>query len=427
MPFPATYAQTPANLQHQLDEQTQLQQQLADIENQIAQYQQQLTGIQSQKNTLANKIKQLKAKRAQLTLQIKETTLNIQNIQGQIGQTQSEIDKNNQKLSALKIQMSSIIQNINEQDQLSLAAILLSEDGFSGFFAQLHNNEALNQSLAAVVEQVKQSTAALAQQEQQLADQKQQQENFVTIINVQSGQLAQNLADQNDLLAQTKGQESVYQAQISNSQQQANAIRSRIYQLLGISAQITFGEAVKVAQWASGQSGVRPAFLLAILTQESNLGKNVGTCNRPGDPPSKSWKVVMKPDRDQQPFLKITADLGINPDITPVSCPMRDSKGNQIGWGGAMGPAQFIPSTWMGYKDQVAAITGKAANPWDIRDAFLAAAIKLAGGGATSQSGEWAAAMRYFSGGTNTKYRFYGDSVVATAAQYQQDIDALNK
>ena len=31
---------------------------------------------------------------------------------------------------------------------------------------------------------------------------------------------------------------------------------------------------------------MRPAFLLAILTQESDLGKNVGTCNRAGDPPS---------------------------------------------------------------------------------------------------------------------------------------------
>ena len=195
--------------------------------------------------------------------------------------------------------------------------------------------------------------------------------------------------------------------------------------MLGVSTQITFGQALEIAQWASNQTGVRAAFLLAILTQESNLGKNVGTCNRPGDPPEKSWKVVMKPDRDQQPFLTITSELGMNPDITPVSCPMHDSSGNQIGWGGAMGPAQFIPSTWMGWKDKIAAITGKTANPWDIRDAFLAAALKLKAGGAGSKSGEWAAAMLYFSGSTNVRFRFYGDSVVAMANQYQNDIDSL--
>ena len=134
----------------------------------------------------------------------------------------------------------------------------------------------------------------------------------------------------------------------------------------------------------------------------------------------------MKPSRDHEPFLAITAELGMDPDITPVSCPMRDSRGNQIGWGGAMGPAQFIPSTWMGYKDKVSAVTGKSANPWDIRDAFIAAAIKLKAGGAGTIDGEWAAAMIYFSGSTNTRYRFYGDSVVALANQYQNDINTLN-
>ncbi|MEO8065807.1 MAG: hypothetical protein ABI643_03060, partial [Candidatus Doudnabacteria bacterium] len=177
----------------------------------------------------------------------------------------------------------------------------------------------------------------------------------------------------------------------------------------------------------SGQTGVRAAFLLAILTQESNLGKNVGTCNRPGDPPEKSYKVVMKPDRDIPPFIQITQDLGMDPNTTPVSCPQKNKNGSQLGWGGAMGPAQFIPSTWMGYKDKVTALTGKMSNPWDIRDAFLASAIKLKAGGAGSVTGEWAAAMRYFSGGTNTKYRFYGDNVVATANKYQADIDNLNK
>jgi membrane-bound lytic murein transglycosylase B len=197
--------------------------------------------------------------------------------------------------------------------------------------------------------------------------------------------------------------------------------------LIEVSQQITFGQAVAIATWAGEQTGVRPALLLAILTQESNLGKNVGTCNRQGDPPSKSYKVIMKPDRDIQPFLTITGELGRNPDITPVSCPMKDKSGAQIGWGGAMGPAQFIPSTWMGYRGKVTAITGHPADPWDIRDAFLAASIKLAADGGTNKSGEWAAAMKYFCGSTNSAFSFYGDNVVATAAKYQADIDQLNQ
>jgi membrane-bound lytic murein transglycosylase B len=94
-----------------------------------------------------------------------------------------------------------------------------------------------------------------------------------------------------------------------------------------------------------------------------------------------------------------------------------------------MGPAQFIPSTWMGYKDKVAAITGKPqADPWDIRDAFIAAALLLKNNGAdNTKDGQWKAAMRYFSGGTNPAYRFYGDNVLATTAKYEQDIKDLGQ
>ena len=47
------------------------------------------------------------------------------------------------------------------------------------------------------------------------------------------------------------------------------------------------------------------------------------------------------------------------------------------------------------------------ANPWDIRDAFAAAAIKLTSGGADgTYQGEWDAAMRYFSGSTNPQIQF---------------------
>lgn len=214
---------------------------------------------------------------------------------------------------------------------------------------------------------------------------------------------------------------------MQDSKKQAAQIRSRIYELLGVGKQITFGQAVEIAKATSKQTGVSPAFLLAILTQESNLGKNVGTCNRPGDPPEKGWKIIMKPTRDHEPFVTITTELGRDPDVTPVSCPMKNKDGSQLGWGGAMGPAQFIPSTWMGYKDKISAITGKTpADPWDIRDAFMGAALLLKNNGADgTRDGEWKAAMRYFSGGTNVRYRFYGDNVMAQADKYKQDIANL--
>ena len=274
---------------------------------------------------------------------------------------------------------------------------------------------------------MKKTKQELTQQKEVFAEQQEDSVNLLALQTVQQKELGNSLGEQAQLLQETRGKEELYQQALSDSKKRAAQIRNRIYELLGGGKQSSFGEAVQIADWVSKQTGVRTAFLLAILTQESNLGKNVGTCNRSGDPPEKSWRVVMKPERDHKPFLTITEELGRDPDVTPVSCPMKDKNGNQVGWGGAMGPAQFIPSTWMGYRDKVTKLTGKPANPWDIRDAFIAAAIKLKADGANgTEDGEWKAAMRYFSGSTNTKYRFYGDNVLKLAEKYQNDIDELN-
>jgi len=420
------FAVNDPSLQQAQDEKTQLEQQLQDIESQITQYQQELSGITGEKNTLQNKIKQLQKQQATTNLQIKATNLRISQLGNQLDETELAIDESTAKIQRLREQMAQFIRAINEYDNYPVLYAILMNDSLSDIFDEMERYFQMSSGLSELFNEVTQAKIQLDQQAQILAQQQDEAQNLLAIKNLAQQQLTGSVNEQNSLLQETKGKEANYQSILSSAQKKAAEIKNRLYQLLGVPTQVTFGEAVQIAQWASAQTGVRAAFLLAVLTQESNLGKNVGTCNRPDDPPSKSWRVVMKPDRDQQPFLQITGELGLDPDVTPVSCPMRNSKGQQVGWGGAMGPAQFIPSTWMGYKDGVAAIMGRLANPWDIRDAFIAAAIKLKAGGAGTVSGEWAAAMRYFSGSTNLKYRFYGDNVVAIANQYQNDIDSLN-
>jgi peptidoglycan hydrolase CwlO-like protein len=407
--------------------QDELQRQLQAIEQEIAQYEKELSGVQSQKSTLNSKIKQLELQKNKVQAQIHQTSLNIQNINQQINATQDQIDATTAHINELRAKIANLLPDIYDQDQQSTVEILLNNDGLIGFYNELDSYEQINKNLNTLLDQLDTESKQLQAQQDQLSDQEDQQKSFLSIQSLQSAQLASNIGDQNSLLEQTKGVEANYQATLKDKKAQAAKIQNRLYELFGVGPgqQVTFGQAVEIAKYASNQTGVRAAFLLAILTQESSLGKNVGTCNRAGDPPSKSYRVVMKPDRDIKPFLQITSDLGLDPETTPVSCPMM-TKGKQVGWGGAMGPAQFIPSTWMGYKDKIAAITGKPANPWDIRDAFLATAIKTKADGAGTVAGEWAAAMKYFSGGTNVRFRFYGDNVVATANRYQADIDELN-
>lgn len=406
--------------------QAQLEQQLKDLEQEIAGLQKQLSLTTAQKNTLANKIKQLKLKQNELNALIKQTALKINKLEGNITVAETDIKKNDIHQADLKSQLEEMLRESNRSDAQFLVS-LASVQGLSGIFAETQNYLSVSIGLKNIVDELRKVKKDIITKKNALEGQKNDADNLLQVKTIQKQELVNNINEQSDLLTKTKGLEANYTSNLTDKKKIAAQLRSRIYELFNTGKQINFGQAVEIAKLSTRLTGINTAFVLAILTQESNLGKNVGTCNRPNDPPEKSWKVIMKPTRDQDPFLKITSELNLNPDTTPVSCPMHDKNGKQVGWGGAMGPAQFIPSTWMGFKDKVAAATGKSpANPWDIRDAFIASGFKLKSAGAgDTEASWWKAAMIYFSGSTNPQFSFYGDNVVALTKKYQKDIENL--
>ncbi len=419
VPFVAKAGDTPSALQAQLQE----------IEKQIIADKLEIKQTQGQAKTLANKIATLTKQRAVLQLQMQQTEISLLDVENRLQDTQIAIGDGEKQTQALRERLSTLIRHINVADNKSFIYSVISSKDILEVITTTEEYGRLTNDLSTAVSNAKEQTARLKIQEEELAIQQEDASNLQKLRGIQQSSIQSSVGEQKTLLTETRGQEAIYQAELGDHKAQAAAIRNRIYEMLDTgNTHITFGEAVKIATWVQSATGIEPAFLLSVLTQESNLGSNVGTCNRVGDPPSKNWKVVMKPTRDQEPFLKIMEALGRSPEGTPISCPMHDKSGEQIGWGGGMGPAQFIPSTWIGYSTKVTNITGKAADPWDIRDAFIAAAIKLTNDGASTgtDEGEWNAAMRYFSGSTNTRFRFYGDQVMTRTEQYRQDIKELN-
>ncbi len=421
LPVPAAFAQTATD---------ELQRQLQEIQRQISGVEGELKAIQGEKTSLANRIAAIGKQQSALALQIKASDLRVADIEKRLAKTRANIDSNQNRRGRLRDHLSELIWLIDRTESRSLFYAMAESGNLLDGLNQLQDMDRLTDALNETARQAADLGVSLAEEETKLAEEEEEAQNLLNQRVLQREELKRNTAEQQALLKQAKGRESSTQASLSDIRAQAAEIRSRMYELLGVTGKVTFEQALTTAKWAGDATGVRPAFLLAILTQESNLGGNVGTCNRPGDPPEKSWKAVMKPDRDQEPFKSIMGSLGRDLDITPVSCPMRDAKGNRVGWGGAMGPAQFIPSTWIWYAPKITKITGNAAaDPWDIRDAFVATSLKVGADGAAagSRQGEWNAAMKYFSGSTNTRFRFYGDNVLKLADKYQADIDALNQ
>jgi membrane-bound lytic murein transglycosylase B len=87
-----------------------------------------------------------------------------------------------------------------------------------------------------------------------------------------------------------------------------------------------------------------------------------------------------------------------------------------------MGPAQFIPCTWERYTNRVTSVTGNSpANPWNLIDAFTAAALYLSDYGASqkTRAAEDAAARAYVSGSPACRSAVcngYASAVLQTAS-----------
>ena len=384
-----------------------------------------------EKKTLSNEVYLLGRKIKNLDYQIYQGNIMVKDLTSQIQDTGVSIKNTGFKIEDIKERLSDVLQLRYEEDQISLVEIFLSGDNLSDFFDDLMALESLNVEIQELLKNIKGLKFDLESQKESMDIEKKDLENVTTIQVFQKQESAKAQQEQEYLLKLTEQEYQKHIREREETSQKSSEIRARIFELIGVPDAPTFEEALVIAEQIEKTIGVRPALLLAVLTQESNIGKNVGQCYLPKSSAENVARRIMAPGLpaskrdDVAHFLEITKELGRDPYNTPISCPWT------YGWGGAMGPAQFIPSTWMIYKDKIKEITGRPADPWNVKDAFLAAGLYLARFGAASQTytNEWKASMIYFSGTSRrTRYNgygFYGDSVMALAVGYEKDIRAI--
>ncbi|KPJ73496.1 hypothetical protein AMJ48_00860 [Parcubacteria bacterium DG_74_1] len=386
-------------------ERAQLEKELKELEEKIKQYEKDITRTETEIQSLRQQISALKSKINQLDLEIRRSNLIIKDLGLQIQDTEGSIETTSLKIEDLRKKLAGTLRTIYEEDQKSLVEVLLSEETLSGFFDNLMALETLNLKSQELLGNIKDLKFSLEEQKGKLGGEKDSLEETVRSLAYQKQESEAVRKEQEKLMGMTEAQHQQYIEQKEISEQRASEIRARIFQLAGIPEveMPTFGEALEIAKWAQQQTGVRPALLLSIITQESALARNVGQCYLADLNSGTTYHIAnnrqfprgINPTRDLPAFLQITKELGRDPLRTPVSCWIDVGRGPNYGWGGAMGPAQFIPSTWMLIKDRVSSITGSSsANPWSVRDSFLAAGLYLRDLGAASN--ELLAAGRYF-------------------------------
>ena len=420
---------------------------LAQIEAELARLldlqkeQQKTTGtLVGDVNYLTSQINALKAK-------VKARSLVIAQLRVNIAEKVSKINSLSQKIEREHESLAQLLRNTNEFDDGTLVHLILSDNSVSNFYSDLESYASIKQAVKAsteIIRGIKTETEVVKTDLE--TKQNAEIDAKVELENAQK-KVALSEAEKKQLLVISKQTEAAYQTLAREKKARADRIRAALFPLRDSQA-IPFGTALMYAENAQKKTGVRPALVLAILQQESSLGANVGTCNRAQD--TLKWQNIMPgpvhysnylkngkscngPNSpcsyrdDQSAFVRITDSLNISPEGTPLSCPINGS-----GWGGAMGPSQFIPTTWELFKSKISkALDISNPNPWEPLHAIMATSIYIGELGARSQSftAEREAACRYYSGkgcsDPKVKNLFYGNQVMDRASKIQTDIDLL--
>ena len=383
---------------------------------------------------------------AETTYNINKTQLEIKAKNAKIKQlgenivTKTEyIGELSGRMEEIKKSISKIVKDSYNIDNTSIVETVLSSEDLSDLFKDVDDYSAINQKLEDLINELTGVKKTSEGQKKDLEDKKTQEEKLKFEQDTEKRKLESYKTEKQNILKYTKGQESLYKTAIAEKEKQKSQIRSRMFKTVG-GQEISFGDALKLIQPYESTIGVSAALVLSVLFQESavdsTIGKNIGQCTYNQVSSCVAGKTVMS-DTQKPAFLNIMSNLGLNPDKTPISCAIcRD--GN---YGGAMGPAQFMPETWNGISSRVSKIIGiKYPSPFENLHAFTASAVLLKDNqdrcktAFTKKSDIWAcSASKYYGGlllmGTrlsNYMYYGYGASVAKRALQFEKDIDLLN-
>lgn len=381
-----------------------------------------------------------------LTYKIKKIQLEIKAKNAKIKQLGDNIVVKEKYITELSERMDNVRKSIGKMmrdtyalDDMTMLNMLLSNNTLSDFFIDTDTYATINEKLGSLIEELT-GVKKTSETEKANLEAKQAQESKLKYEQEQAKKQNEGFkAEKQTLLSITKNKEEEYKKLIAEKERLKNQIRNRLYRTAG-GEEISFGDALKIIQPYESTIGVNSALVLAVLFQESavdnTIGKNIGKCYYNQASTCLSGKTVMS--ESQKPtYLSIMSNLGLNPNTSPVSCPIcRDGS-----YGGAMGPAQFMPVTWNGIAKRISNIIGVIyPSPFENRAAFTAAAVLLKDNqdrcktAFSKRNDIWSCAASKYYGGLSlkgsklTSYMKYGygASVLKRALQFEKDIETLN-
>ncbi len=381
------------------EEQKEIDDKKDDLEDKQDEIEKKVKKIESQKSSLQGNLNVV-----QQTLGATKRT--IDDVMNDIEKKEADIERHDAQIQTLNGQVILYQRSLSEamrsiyyaQNGRLFSSVIENADGANRFMEKTDDLGAMREKIVEMVQQVQSAKDAQEQKRNELASLKDEKEAL----------LEEHKEKESDLLAQSAAVQTEIvkvDATLSELNAKLSAVESKLSSLLGES--FDTDDIVEAASFASKKTGVRKSFILGMLVVETDLGRFTGGC---------TYKQSKMGDKNSEIFKRICEDLDYDYKKVKVSCAL------SYGIGGAMGVAQFMPTTWVGYESKIEKYTGHSpADPWSLTDGVMAMAIKLSNDGASSEKGEYDAARRYYCGSNldRSVCKQYGNKVKYWAENYK--------
>lgn len=221
-------AQSADDLQREIDRHSD---QIEALNREIAQYEIQLKATAQQKQTLQSKLSELDLQRKKLNASISVTKNQISSTQKQIQQLADGIDQKQGSIENNRAGLAESLRSLYDADSRSLVVAILSAADITEMWQDIDIlaslQEAIQSDILSLSEEKRSLTDTKTKAEQKRAELLKQQQRLTT----QQGSLDATRRAQNDLLSQTKSQESTYQKILAQKQQEKVSFEAALFEL----------------------------------------------------------------------------------------------------------------------------------------------------------------------------------------------------
>jgi len=204
---------------------TELERQIETYRKNISAKQNQISSLSGQVSTLNDGIAKVNLEVKAIELEIEETNLKIQNAELKIQAKQKEIDEQKKIIGE-------ILRKLYLQEQKSsVLEILILNDTFSDFIADLERLQDMQTNLLGQVDELKQVKIALEDNKSEIVQNKTDLGTLKDVLDAKIGELDGQKAQKNYLISVTQGQEEKFQQLLDQAKEEFEQAEAAIVYL----------------------------------------------------------------------------------------------------------------------------------------------------------------------------------------------------